>query len=77
MSWSLSSQESVATDEGFHDESTNDTDPLVKLKTIEIACFFYIYHPRLARNPGGKSSSETQCWRSALETLVGPAGQLA
>ena len=25
-----SSQESVATDEGFHDESTNDTDPLVK-----------------------------------------------
>ena len=31
VSWSLwSSQESVATDEGFHDDSTNDTDPLVK-----------------------------------------------
>ena len=29
---SLPSKESVATDEGFHDESTNDTDPLVNDK---------------------------------------------
>ena len=29
---SLLSKESVATDEGFHDESTNDTDPLVARK---------------------------------------------
>ena len=43
FSFSLPSQESVATDEGFHDESTNDTDPLVK-KKIKLESVFDVYH---------------------------------
>ena len=76
FSFSLPSQESVATDEGFHDESTNDTDPLVK-KGRKRESELDVYPPtRLARKPGEKCSSAKRCWRLAPGTRVDPVGLL-